>query len=74
MITLKTSSHQPRYKFVVCHPSTRTEVKAFYTLKAARAFVDDMVIEYFPWGPNYLPIIKKESIGKYNQRKAAVKL
>jgi len=64
------NSLRPRYKFVVCYPSSSIEVKAFPTLKAARAFMEEMVIEYSPWGANYLPIISKESIEKYNQRRA----
>ena len=64
------NSLRPRYKFVVCYPSSHTEVKAFATLKAARAFIESMVIEYFPWEKRYLPIISKESIEKYNQRRA----
>lgn len=65
------NSLRPRYKFVVCYPSSRTVVKAFPTLKAARAFMKSMVInEYFPWEERYLPMISKESIEKYNQRRA----
>ena len=64
------NSLRPRYRFVVCYPSTHTEVKAFPTLKAARAFIESMVIEYFPFEKRYLPIISKESIEKYNQRRA----
>ena len=70
MIASETNSFRPRYKFVVCYPSTHTEVKAFPTLKAARAFIESMVIEYFPWEERYLPMISKESIEKYNQRRA----
>ena len=50
------SSLRPRYKFVVCYPSSRIEVKAFPTLKAARDFIESMVIEYFPFEKRYLPI------------------
>lgn len=68
------NSSRPRYKFVVCYPSSSVEVKAFSTLKAARAFMDSMVIECFPWETKYLPIISKESIAKYNQRRATAQL
>ena len=63
-----------RYKFVVCYPSTRTAVKAFDTLKAARDFAENMPIECFRDFPARLPIpiISRESIEKYNLRMAAV--
>ena len=63
-----------RYKFVVCYPSTRTAVKAFDTLKAARHFAENMPIECFRDFPARLPIpiISCESIEKYNLRMAAV--
>ena len=64
-----------RYKLVVCYPSTRTAVKAFDTLKAARHFAENMTIEGFPWdfpARSPIPIISRESIDKYNLRMAAV--
>jgi len=66
-------SPRPRYKFVVCYPSSKIEVKAFPTLKAARAFMETITsapIDYFPWDTVFLPMVKKISIEKYNQRRA----
>ena len=60
-----------RVKFVVCYPSTKTAVAAFNTLKAARHYMENMVIEGFPW-EFALPIISRETIEKYNQRTAPV--
>ena len=64
-----------RVKFVVCYPSTKTAVAAFDTLKAARHYAENMVIEGFPWGIpalSAIPIISRETIEKYNQRTAPV--
>jgi hypothetical protein len=60
-----------RVKFVVCYPSTRTAVRAFDTLKAARQYAENMVIEGFPWdfpARTAIPIISRETIAKYNAR------
>ena len=64
-----------RLKFVVCFPSTKTAVAAFDTLKAARHYAENMVIEGFPWdfpARTAIPIISRETIEKYNQRAAPV--
>ena len=64
-----------RVKFVVCYPSTKTAVAAFDTLKAARHYVENMVIEGFPWdfpARTAIPIISRETIEKYKQRTAPV--
>jgi hypothetical protein len=70
-----TKSERARFKYVVCFPSTRDMVQAFDTLKAARHFAENMTIEGFPWdfpARSPIPIIARESIEKYNLRKAAV--
>jgi len=64
-----------RLKFVVCYPSTKTAVAAFDTLKAARHYAENMVIEGFPWdfpARSAIPIISRETIEKYKQRTAPV--
>lgn len=64
-----------RLKFVVCFPSTKTAVAAFDTLKAARHYAENMVIEGFPWdfpARSAIPIISRETIEKYKQRTAPV--
>jgi len=64
-----------RLKFVVCYPSTKTAVAAFDTLKAARHYAENMVIEGFPWdfpARTAIPIISRETIEKYKQRSAPV--
>ena len=74
----KISQHpknRQRIKFVVCYPSTKTAVAAFDTLKAARHYVENMVIEGFPWdfpARTAIPIISRETIEKYKQRTAPV--
>jgi hypothetical protein len=60
-----------RVKFVVCYPSTRTAVKAFNTLKAAREYAENMSLYGFPW-EIAIPIISRETIEKYNQRTAPI--
>jgi len=64
-----------RVKFVVCYPSTKTAIAAFDTLKAARHYAENMVIEGFPWdfpARTAIAIISRETIEKYNQRTAPV--
>jgi hypothetical protein len=64
-----------RVKFVVCYPSTRTAVAAFDTLKAARHYAQNMVIEGFPWdfpARTAIPIISRETIAKYNARSSEI--
>ena len=74
----KISQHpknKQRLKFVVCYPSTKTAVAAFDTLKAARHYAENMVIEGFPWdfpARTAIPIICRETIEKYKQRSAPV--
>ena len=74
----KISQHpknKQRIKFVVCYPSTKTAVAAFDTLKAARHYAENMVIEGFPWdfpARTAIPIISRETIEKYKQRIAPV--
>ena len=64
-----------RLKFVVCFPSTKTAVAAFDTLKAARHYAENMVIEGFLWdfpARSAIPIISRETIEKYKQRTAPI--
>jgi hypothetical protein len=71
----KPSQSRERVKFVVCYPSTRTAVAAFDTLKAARHYVQNMVIEGFPWdfpARTAIPIISRETIAKYNARSSEI--
>jgi hypothetical protein len=76
--TKYTRQHQTqrtRFKYVVCYPSTRTAVRAFDTLKAARHFAENMTTEGFPWdfpARSPVPIISRESIEKFKLRSAAV--
>ena len=51
-------------KFEVCYPSTKTVVKSFRTLKAAREFAKNMTDKdlpflVLPWDEGYCPIIKQ---------------
>lgn len=73
-LTKKTGS-RARFKYVVCFPSTREAVRAFNTLKAARDFAKDLYLAENTLGLERLlespiPIISRESIEKYNLRKA----
>ena len=53
-------------KFEVCYPSTKTVIKTFRTLKAAKLFAKtmtdaDLPFLVMPWEANFCPIIKRTS-------------
>ena len=52
-------------RFEVCYPSTKTVVKSFRTLKAAKQFAKtmtdkDLPFLVMPWEENYCPIIQRK--------------
>lgn len=57
------------YRYEVCYPSTKTVVKSFRTLKAAREFARNMTDKdlpfiVMPWDEKCCPIIKRTIIGR----------
>lgn len=51
-------------KFEVCYPSSKTVIKSFRTLKAAKQFAKtmtdkDLPFLVMPWEANFCPIIKR---------------
>ena len=60
-INNRSNEMKTKYKYEVCYPSTKTVLKSFRTLKAAREFAKnitdkDLPFLTMPWPAHYSPI------------------